>query len=343
MATYFRILDPGRQFLDANGDPANGYQLFIYTAGTTTKGTTYKDNAGATAHTNPIVLESDGTIPGEELWVLTGTYKFVLATAADTDPPASGTTLSDNISPINDVGSTTVSEWTASGTTVTQTTTTAFTVVGDQTTVFHVGRRLQMTDATVLYGTITATAFSTPNTTITVLLDSGSLSSSLSAVSYGVISAINSSYAPLPARDYVHAYKTSGTGAGSANTWTAITGWTVTTDYGSDFDADNNKYVVPDTGIYIVVGFVGYSGTGISDANFHQCGIYVDTGSGFALVHAGSLYQNGATISGASCQVVATALFSAGDEIKLYQRYSASSGTPTVTSVVTKLQIARIA
>ena len=212
MATYFRILDPGRQFLDANGDPANGYQLFVYTAGTTTKGTTYKDNAGATAHTNPIVLESDGTIPGEELWVLTGTYKLVLATAADTDPPASGTTLSDNIVPINDTGSTTVSEWVASGTTVTQASSTTFTVVGDQRTLFHVGRRLQLTDTTTLYGEITATAFGSPNTTVTVKLDSGTLSTSLSACAYSITSAINTS---APQGNFVKI--TSGTVANDAS------------------------------------------------------------------------------------------------------------------------------
>jgi len=193
MATYFRLTGPGRQYFDDNGDPANGYQLFTYIAGTSTKVTTYKDNAGAASHTNPIILGSDGKIPGNELWVLTGSYKLVLASPTDTDPPSSGETLSDNLVGVNDVGSTSVSEWVASGITPTRTSNTTFTMVGDQTTAFHPGRRLQFTDSSTLYGTITASTYSAPDTTVTVVMDSGTLSASLSAVSYGIVSAANSS------------------------------------------------------------------------------------------------------------------------------------------------------
>jgi hypothetical protein len=196
MSTYFRLTEPGRQYLDDNGDPANGYQLFVYIAGTTTKATTYKDNAGAASHTNPIILGSDGKIPGNEMWVLTGSYKLVLATAADTDPPSSGETLGDNLVGVNDVGSSSVSEWVASGITPTRTGNTTFTMTGDQTTVFHIGRRLQFTDSSTLYGTISASTYSAPDTTVTVTMDSGSLSASLSAVAYGIVSYVNPSIVP---------------------------------------------------------------------------------------------------------------------------------------------------
>ncbi len=196
MSTYFRLTEPGRQYFDDNGDPANGYQLFVYIAGTTTKATAYKDNAGAASHTNPIILGSDGKIPGNEMWVLTGSYKLVLATAADTDPPSSGETLGDNLLGVNDVGSSSVSEWVASGITPTRTSNTTFTMTGDQTTVFHVGRRLQFTDSSTLYGTISASTYSAPDTTVTVTMDSGSLSASLFAVAYGIVSYVNPSIVP---------------------------------------------------------------------------------------------------------------------------------------------------
>ena len=199
MATYYRMFDIGRQFFDANGDPANGQQLFVYAAGTTTKATVYKDNAGAASHTNPIVLESDGTIPDEEVWAPTGTYKFVLAPSDDTDPPASGLTLHDNVKPINDTGADSVSEWVASGLTPTRVDGTSFTVVGDQTSTLHVGRRLRITDSGTVYGTIVDSSFSSPNTTITVELDSGTIDSSLSAFDYGIVSFVNPSveYPPV--------------------------------------------------------------------------------------------------------------------------------------------------
>ena len=191
--SYFRVFDPGQQFFDDNGDPANGYQVFVYIAGTSTKTTTYKDNAGVASHTNPIILGSDGKFPGNELWVLTGSYKFVLASPTDTDPPASGETLSDNVAAINDTGADSVSEWVASGLTPTRVSGTSFTVVGDQTTTLHVGRRLRITDSGTVYGTIINSSYSAPDTTITVELDSGTIDSSLSAFDYGIISFVNTS------------------------------------------------------------------------------------------------------------------------------------------------------
>ena len=56
---------------------------------------------------------------------------------------------------------------------------TTFTVVGDVRTQYAVNRRVKVIAATpgTIYGTITAVAYSSPNTTVTVAWDSGSLSS----------------------------------------------------------------------------------------------------------------------------------------------------------------------
>lgn len=69
----------GQQFLDNNGNVLSGGKLYSYAAGTTTPQPTYTSAAGNTAHTNPIVLDSAGRVPGGEIWLTAGSnYKFVL-------------------------------------------------------------------------------------------------------------------------------------------------------------------------------------------------------------------------------------------------------------------------
>jgi hypothetical protein len=72
------------QFFDNNGVILSGGKLFTYVAGTTTNQTTYTSSSGSTAHTNPIVLDAAGRVPGGEIWLTdTETYKFVLRTSTD--------------------------------------------------------------------------------------------------------------------------------------------------------------------------------------------------------------------------------------------------------------------
>lgn len=76
---------PKQAFLDNNGRPLVGGQLFTYEAGTNTKLATYTDAGGLTANSNPIVLDFRGEC---DLWIPPNVaYKFVLAPANDTDPP----------------------------------------------------------------------------------------------------------------------------------------------------------------------------------------------------------------------------------------------------------------
>lgn len=192
MANY---LNPwsGRQFVDANGAPYSGAKLFVYTGGSSTKTTVYKDSAGASQHANPIVLNTRGEPAdtggaSQPIWQAGGAaVKFVLAPSTDTDPPVSPISTWDNIAGINDA-SVTVDQW-ASGPTPTYVGATSFTLIGDQTSTFHVGRRVKTTNSGgTIYGTITVSAYTTL-TTITVVNDSGSLDVGLSAVSYGLLSA----------------------------------------------------------------------------------------------------------------------------------------------------------
>jgi hypothetical protein len=72
----------GWQFFDNNGVPLAGGLIYTYAAGTTTPQATYTTSAGTVAHTNPIVLNSEGRVPGGQIWLLFARYKFVLQTSA---------------------------------------------------------------------------------------------------------------------------------------------------------------------------------------------------------------------------------------------------------------------
>src|SRR5262245_34262786 len=87
---------PKHQFFDNNGDPASGYQLFCYEAGTNSKLDTYSEAVliAQNINSNPIVLDAAGRC---SLFLLPQTYKFVLAPANDTDPPVSPIWTIDNV------------------------------------------------------------------------------------------------------------------------------------------------------------------------------------------------------------------------------------------------------
>jgi hypothetical protein len=77
---------------------------------------------------------------------------------------------------------------------------TSFTIAStDVTAVYHVGRRIKAVGSSTgtIYGSITATAFST-NTTVTVSWDSGSLSSESLTIYIGITSATNTSMPETP-------------------------------------------------------------------------------------------------------------------------------------------------
>lgn len=201
------------QQVDDDGAPISGGQLFTYVAGSSTKSTTYQDSAGNTANTNPIVFDASGR-PPYPIWLTTGiTYKFVFAPADDTDPPQSPIWTLDNITGINDT-QTDIDQWVI-GPAPTYVSATSFTLVGDQTSAFHVGRRLKTTNSGgTVYSTIVSTAFTT-STTVTVANDSGTLDAGLSAVSYGLISAVN----PSIDADMIHRKGSSVASAATCNIW----------------------------------------------------------------------------------------------------------------------------
>ena len=72
---------PKQQFFDANGNPLVAGKVYTYAGGTTTPIATYTDQAGGTANTNPIILDSRGMA---NIWLQpTIAYKFLITDEND--------------------------------------------------------------------------------------------------------------------------------------------------------------------------------------------------------------------------------------------------------------------
>jgi hypothetical protein len=71
------------QFFDNNGIPLSGGKLYTYAAGTTTPQATYTTSLGDISHSNPIILNTAGRVPGGEIWLTASSYKFTLKDSTD--------------------------------------------------------------------------------------------------------------------------------------------------------------------------------------------------------------------------------------------------------------------
>ena len=98
------------QFFTNSGVILSGGKLYSYAAGTTTPQATFTSSSGNTNHTNPIILDSAGRVPGGEIWLSSSSYKFVLNTSVDV--------LIATYDNIRGLGATSVTNFTGNGTTV---------------------------------------------------------------------------------------------------------------------------------------------------------------------------------------------------------------------------------
>lgn len=186
----------GFQAFDNTGRVLAGGLLYTYQAGSTTPAATWTDNTQSVSNANPIVLNAAGRTTSE-IWLQGGTtYKLVLK-------DSSGNTLTswDNIAGVNDANYQGFSEWVAFGSAPTYASTTSFTVSGNQTSIFQAIRRVQVfLLGGTYYGTVTSSTYNsgTGLTTVVVAMDGGTnLDNTLYAVSYGFMSAVNTSIPPL--------------------------------------------------------------------------------------------------------------------------------------------------
>jgi microcystin-dependent protein len=69
------------QFTTTAGAPLVGGKVYTYAAGTTSALATYTDSTGATANTNPVILNTRGEAA---IWLSPASYKFALRDANDT-------------------------------------------------------------------------------------------------------------------------------------------------------------------------------------------------------------------------------------------------------------------
>jgi len=98
------------QFFTNSGVILSGGKLYSYAAGTTTPQATFTSSSGNTNHTNPIILDSAGRVPGGEIWLSSSSYKFVLNTSTDV--------LIATYDNIRGLGATSVTNYTGNGSTV---------------------------------------------------------------------------------------------------------------------------------------------------------------------------------------------------------------------------------
>jgi hypothetical protein len=84
-------------------------------------------------------------------------------------------------------------EWFDWGHTATYVSATSFATPGDLSAVYAARRRLKFGDSTTLYGTVVSSSYIATNTTVTVVLDTGSLSASLATVAPSIQTPANTS------------------------------------------------------------------------------------------------------------------------------------------------------
>jgi hypothetical protein len=84
-------------------------------------------------------------------------------------------------------------EWFDWGDTPSRASNTTFKIAADVTSRYTKNRRIKCFDASTIYGVVTASSYSAPDTTVTVKTDSGNLSSSLTSVALAILTPTSSS------------------------------------------------------------------------------------------------------------------------------------------------------
>lgn len=172
-------------YQDEDGNPLAGGKIFTYEAGSfSTELTSYTSADGMVENTNPLILDSSGR-QLQPIWLLDNEAYNIVLTLPD------GTTV---VTYRDDVTGTPIPTTSGGGSDViwnvetdlpTYINATTFVIAGNLVVDFAVGNRVKFTiSGNVGFGTVTAVAFSNPNTQVTLQLDSISMDSSLSSVAW---------------------------------------------------------------------------------------------------------------------------------------------------------------
>ncbi len=111
--------------------------------------------------------------------------------------------------------------WFNLGYTCTQASATTFTIAGDKTADFTAYRAIKVVDSSTLYGWVVSSSYSAPNTTVTVQLLTGSLSSTMNGQTVSLSTILPSANIVLP-KNYLYGLHTYAADAGASDTY-AIT------------------------------------------------------------------------------------------------------------------------
>lgn len=208
-----------RAYYPGTSNPLVGGQLYTLIPGSSGLGNlmvTFTDSTGGTPNTNPVILDSNGEA---DVW-LSGYTKLVLYDALN-----NLIWSIDNVSsmPSTTFASSSATQWVLQNLTIGYISGTQFSVVGNLTLTFPPGIAVMATvNAGTIYGIVSASSYSAPNTTVTVIWNSGQqLDSGLSAISTGIITVLNNSLPVLPI-------------VSEATSWTFYK-----TDYGNTFEANS--------------------------------------------------------------------------------------------------------
>lgn len=226
------------QFTTTAGAPLIGGKVYTYAAGTTTPLASYTDNTGATANTNPVILDTRGEAA---IWLSPASYKFVLKDSNDVTIWTSDNLGGLNISPA--FTGVPTAPTAISGTNTTQLATTAFVQLSAVAAVPTGGIILWSGSvASIPSGWLLCNgAYSTPNLTDRFILGAGNLYAPAAAGgSTDAIVVSHTHTTTVTDPGHLHTYSRSATsssaGAGSNllasnttdNTSTASTGISVT-------------------------------------------------------------------------------------------------------------------
>lgn len=229
MSNYTPISGAPIQYQKSDGTLASGYFLKFYSAGTTSPLSMATNATGSTTLAKCQINSSGYPINGSnEVFIphISKDYKIALyknATDADNDTTANADWVVD---PNKQIQTGNTDLWSLFSATPTQTSSNTFTLAGDQRSTFVEGLRLKFTDSSTLYGVVSSSAYTTL-TTVTAVLDSGSLSGSLSAV---YTSQSTPTQNPVGAKSV--SYLAEGTGAVPTNVQDKLRELVSVTDFG---------------------------------------------------------------------------------------------------------------
>lgn len=178
-------------FIDEDGHPLAGGKIFAYEAGSSSiLKQTFTGPAGTVANANPIVLNSAGQLPaGISIWLTDAEAYNLVLTASD------GTTVLKQFDNVTGViapapgGEVTANPIWVNSAVPGFLSSTQFYVPGNFAAEFAIGNRARVTLGTgFVYGTVSAVSFSSPNTSVTLILDGGAtLNGTISRAEYSLL------------------------------------------------------------------------------------------------------------------------------------------------------------